>query len=175
MVHLLYPSSKYHSEAALDLGHESKRLFEVVERCLEKDWRALSERETAVPSTQYGLLDHRAWWLRRWLLGQTLAIELAWHAFRELTDVRRIWKPRYRFVTLPDFTSTQLFFMYYALDHCERDYEDFERRQFFQRKRPPPKMRVNLPLRHVKAFADAFGCRRGDQMRADQQCTTFLH
>ncbi|KAH7951259.1 hypothetical protein HPB52_007220 [Rhipicephalus sanguineus] len=175
MASLLYASFEYDGEATLDFGHESKRLFEVVQRCLEEDWRALSELEAAGLPTQYGLLDHRAWWLRRWLLGQTLAIEMALHAFRELLDVRRIRKLQYRFVTLPDYTSTQLFFMYYALDHCEKDYEGFERRQFLQRKRPPAKMRVNLPLRHVEAFANAFGCRRGDQMRADQQCTTFLH
>ncbi|KAL1415529.1 hypothetical protein MTO96_033444 [Rhipicephalus appendiculatus] len=175
MVPLLYTSFEYDREATTDLGHESKRLFEVVQHCLEEDWRTLSELEAAGLPMQYGLLDHRAWWLRRWLLGQTLAVELALHAFRELTNVHPTWKPRYRFVTLPDYTSTQLFFLYYALDHCEMDYEGFERRQFVQRKRPPPKMRVNLPLRHVEAFADAFGCRRGDQMRADQQCATFLH
>ncbi|KAH6931367.1 hypothetical protein HPB50_023987 [Hyalomma asiaticum] len=175
MVPLLYSTFKYDPEATLDFGPESERLLEVVRRCLEEDWRALSELDAAGLPMQYGLLDHRARWLRRWLLEQTLAIELALHAFRELLNVRRIWKMQYRFITLADYTPTQLFFMYYAIDHCVRDYEGFERRQLLQRKRPPAKMRVNLPLRHVEAFADAFGCRRGDQMRADQPCVTFLH
>ncbi|KAH7951258.1 hypothetical protein HPB52_007219 [Rhipicephalus sanguineus] len=173
MVPLLYSSFEYDREAALDLGPDSKRVLEGARRCLEEDWRALSKRDAEMVSLPYGLLDDRAWWLRRWLLEQTLAIELALHAFRELLDVRRIWKLQYRFVTLPDYTSTQLFFMYYALDHCEKDYEGFERRQFLQRKRPPAKMRVNLPLRHVGAFADAFGCKRGDEMIADEPCTIW--
>ncbi|KAH7975004.1 hypothetical protein HPB49_022623 [Dermacentor silvarum] len=112
MVPLLYSSYEYDREAALDLGRESERLFEGVRRCLEDDWRALSDQDAAGLPLHYGLLDHRAWWLRQWLLEQTLVIELALHAFRELLDLRRTWKLQYRFVTLPDYTSTQLFFMY---------------------------------------------------------------
>ncbi|KAH6935287.1 hypothetical protein HPB50_005022 [Hyalomma asiaticum] len=174
MVPLLYSSFQYDREAALDLGPESKSLLESARSCLEDDWRALLEQKAAVLPTQYDLIDHRAQWLRRWLLEQTLAIEMALHAFRKLLNVRRIWKLQYGFLTLPDYTSTQLFFMYYALDHCQRDFEGFERRQLLERKLPPAKIRVNLPLRHVGAFADAFGCRRGDQMIAGQPCTVFI-
>ncbi|KAL3203604.1 hypothetical protein MRX96_041798 [Rhipicephalus microplus] len=176
MVPLLYSNFEYDREAALDLGPDSQRALQGARRCLEDDWRALSKQDAEKVPLPYSLLDDRARWLRRWLLEQTLAIELALHAFRALLlDVRRIWKLQYRFVTLPDYTPTQLFFMYYAVDHCENDYEGFELRQFLQRKRPPAKMRVNLPLRHVGAFADAFGCKRGDQMVADEPCTMFVH
>ncbi|KAK8763200.1 hypothetical protein V5799_034186 [Amblyomma americanum] len=166
MVPLLYSSFVFDREAALDLGVESERRLETTRRCLDDDWQALTQQET-LGTPLYVLLDRGGEWLRRWLLEQTLAIELALHAFRELLDVRRVWKLEYRFVTLPKASSTQLFFLYYALDNCQQDDEAFEQRQMLLRRQPPPAMRVNMPLRHIKAFADAFSCSRESPAAAD--------
>ncbi|XP_054933238.1 uncharacterized protein [Dermacentor andersoni] len=64
----------------------------------------------------------------------------------------------FRYQGLPDRSSEQLFFLYFALDHCE------ERDQAHHAQRAhalTPEHAVNLPLRGTGAFAEAFNCRDG--------------
>ncbi|KAH9368187.1 hypothetical protein HPB48_010632 [Haemaphysalis longicornis] len=172
MVPILVPERDYDLESSMDLGGEARRRFAVDRDCFDNDWKSLATQEEArLPL--YSLLDPGAGWLRRRLLEQTLAIELSLHAFRQLVDMRRVWKLEYRYLSLPEVSSVQLFFLYYAIDNCERDDARFQLRQLLLRRRPPAAMRVNLPLRHVRDFSDAFGCNRGDFLRADMQCSTF--
>ncbi|KAH7937420.1 hypothetical protein HPB49_011994 [Dermacentor silvarum] len=117
-------------------------------------------------------------WLRGWLLEQTLALELGLHSFRELSATGRVWKLDPRFANLADVTSTQLFFVYYALDHCERRADqdaEHTRRELLLRRRLPSAALVNLPLRNMPAFTDAFGCTPGDYLTAQLPCRLFRH
>lgn len=75
-----------------------------------------------------------------------------------LLSVERIWKVDFRLQSLPDVTSEQLFFLYYALDNCERSDDTYQAHQFRVWSRLPPEYRVNLPLRHLPQFARAFRC-----------------
>ncbi|KAH6919894.1 hypothetical protein HPB50_029118 [Hyalomma asiaticum] len=119
--------------------------------------------------------SNREHWLRRWLLDQTLAIELSLLSFRELSAAGRVWKLDPRFANLADVTSTQLFFFYYALDHCERRgteeaADEYVRRELLLRRRLPSAAMVNLPLRNMPAFTDAFGCIPGDYLATKLSC-----
>lgn len=64
----------------------------------------------------------------------------------------------FRLQLLGDVSSDQLFFLYYALDNCERSDDLYQARQFRAWRHLPPEYRVNLPLRHLAQFDRAFGC-----------------
>lgn len=66
-----------------------------------------------------------------------------------------------------NMTSDQLFFVYYALDNCERADSRALRRLPL---RLPGRERVNVPLRHYPPFAKQFNCRPGDAMVAAKPC-----
>ncbi|KAK8780462.1 hypothetical protein V5799_018198 [Amblyomma americanum] len=121
--------------------------------------------------------SNRDVWLRRWLLDQTLALELGLHSFRELSAPGRVWKLDQRFANLAHVDSKQLFFVYYALDHCELrgSGENQSRRELLLRRRLPAAARVNLPLRNLPAFTEAFGCSSDDALAARSPCTLFQH
>ncbi|KAL1438687.1 hypothetical protein MTO96_047878 [Rhipicephalus appendiculatus] len=167
MVPILYAGSLY--DRSLPLTDMSERRTRTLLACLNlAEWH-----QWAAP-----VGSNRDIWLRRWLLDQTLALELALLSFRELSAVDRVWKLDIRFANLAEVTSTQLFFVYYALDHCERrDPEEagdqYRRRELLLRRRLPSSAMVNLPLRSMPAFAEAFGCVPGDYLRADWPCLLF--
>lgn len=89
------------------------------------------------------------------LLYRSTALVLAHRAFRQLLPVRRIWNLDFRYSGLPEHSSEQLFFLYFALDHCEeRDQAHYAQRAHAL----TPEHMVNLPLRSTSAFAEAFRC-----------------
>ncbi|KAL1416854.1 hypothetical protein MTO96_027450 [Rhipicephalus appendiculatus] len=91
------------------------------------------------------------------LLDQASALLLALRAFDELLHVRRIWKADDRLADLPAMTAQKLFFVYLALDNCEPT-------RTVEGGGIPALLRVNLPLRHVPQFAEAFNCSPADHM-----------
>ncbi|CAN8001543.1 unnamed protein product, partial [Ixodes hexagonus] len=67
------------------------------------------------------------------------------------------------------FTAEQLFFVYYALSHCEQKSEPYvERLVSFGE--TPPSVRVNIPLRNFVKFSEAFGCQSGNEMSPQDHC-----
>ncbi|KAH7955796.1 hypothetical protein HPB52_003889 [Rhipicephalus sanguineus] len=92
---------------------------------------------------------------KRELLYRSTALVLAHRAFQQLLPVRRIWNMDFRYNGLPELSSEQLFFVYFALDHCEvsDDVHRMERAHVLT-----PEHMVNLPLRSTAAFAEAFKC-----------------
>ncbi|KAL1433918.1 hypothetical protein MTO96_012138 [Rhipicephalus appendiculatus] len=100
------------------------------------------------------------------LLAQTVAVALAFVAFRELLHVEHIWKLSFRLNTLRDLSSDQLFFVSFALDNCENSDATYQIRQYQWWKRLPPEFAVNFPLRHLPhSFGEAFNCPPGSFMR----------
>ncbi|XP_075543282.1 uncharacterized protein LOC142577712 [Dermacentor variabilis] len=105
------------------------------------------------------------------LLEQTVALMAAYWAFQELLTVKRVWRSDFRFAQLPDLSSDQLFFLYYALDNCERSDDAYQARAFDTRFELPPEDRVNFPLLQMDAFKHAFGCRGRSPMATASQCS----
>ncbi|KAH8037620.1 hypothetical protein HPB51_015054 [Rhipicephalus microplus] len=89
------------------------------------------------------------------VLEQAVAVHLAFRAFREMLHVKRIWNLDYRLPGLPDVSSDQLFFIYFALDNCHS--EDAVRHG---RLTPAAvdELRVSAPLKYLAEFSDAFQC-----------------
>ncbi|KAH8020571.1 hypothetical protein HPB51_002520 [Rhipicephalus microplus] len=86
----------------------------------------------------------------------------------DLLDTRRIWGKDLRLKGLENLSSDQLFFVYYAMDNCQRSDAQAQRRL------PWPlggQERVNGPLRHWAPFAEHFGCRDGQPMVPPKRCS----
>ncbi|KAH7932988.1 hypothetical protein HPB49_006210 [Dermacentor silvarum] len=140
--------------------HALRKLDELLD-CLAHDYRnmPLALRE----GSDDGVVDpDRA---RYVLLAQTAAVLLAHAAFKELLHVKRIWKYDFRFAPLPDLTSEQLFFAYFARDNCECSDDAHKAHSYVIHARLPPEQRVNFALRHLPAFGEAFHCSRDAPMR----------
>ncbi|KAK8760560.1 hypothetical protein V5799_028168 [Amblyomma americanum] len=84
-----------------------------------------------------------------------------------MLDTRRIWGRDLRLKGLEKLSSDQLFFVYYALDNCERADAQAQRRLGWAL---AGQERVNAPLRHWPPFAEHFGCQAGQPMVAPQPC-----
>ncbi|XP_077523084.1 uncharacterized protein LOC144133897 [Amblyomma americanum] len=86
-------------------------------------------------------------------LQQTVALQLAYRAFQELSLEQHLPSTYFRFEKLPEMSADHLFFVYYALDNCESSDEVHQDQAGL-----PAPYRVNLPLRHLVEFAPVFGC-----------------
>ncbi|KAH9381503.1 hypothetical protein HPB48_005522 [Haemaphysalis longicornis] len=84
-----------------------------------------------------------------------------------MLDTRRIWGLDLRLKGLEQMSSDQLFFVYYALDNCQRSDAQAQRRLGWTL---AGQERVNTPLRHWPPFARHFGCHRGQPMVAQAPC-----
>ncbi|KAL1419370.1 hypothetical protein MTO96_005444 [Rhipicephalus appendiculatus] len=166
IVPLLYTGTVYDREAALDISSDSQRRLDDLRECLLADWQSVRRR------LQSSRLLNTQRWFRDWLLEQAAGLHLALYAFRELLHVGRIWGVDFRLANLKHVSSTKLFFLYYAIDHCERSSDAYQRRRMRLRL-PPAPLGVILPLRHLRLFAEEFQCVRKDLMKADAPCTIF--
>ncbi|KAH8008852.1 hypothetical protein HPB51_005899 [Rhipicephalus microplus] len=134
-------------------GSSASRLAHLLD-CLEADWSAmpmelrLSTDDGQIPPAE----------ARYAILAQSAALALAYAAFKELLSVERVWKVDFRLLPLADVTSEQLFFLFYALDNCERSDKPYRVHRFKAWRILPPEYRVNIPLRHLPQFAQAFRC-----------------
>ncbi|KAL1419194.1 hypothetical protein MTO96_005294 [Rhipicephalus appendiculatus] len=101
------------------------------------------------------------------LFDQAVGLALAHDNLAELLDTRRIWGKDLRLKGLENLSSDQLFFVYYAMDNCQRSDAQAQRRL------PWPlggQERVNGPLRHWAPFAEHFGCHVGQPMVPPKRC-----
>ncbi|KAH6938670.1 hypothetical protein HPB50_011695 [Hyalomma asiaticum] len=155
-----WDSNEYAEALEVLTGRSANRLAQLLD-CLEADWLAMSYewRLSAVD------VELRAAEARYPILAQSAALALAYAAFKELLSVERVWKVDFRLQPLADVTSEQLFFLYYAFDNCERSDKPYRSRQFRAWQRLPPEHRVNMPLRHLPQFAQAFRCNASDGRR----------
>ncbi|KAH6919698.1 hypothetical protein HPB50_029314 [Hyalomma asiaticum] len=143
-----------------------RKLDELLD-CLARDYHTmpLALRE----GNDDGFVDsERARYL---LLAQTAAVVLAHAAFKVRGKLGRTAareadrKFDFRLAPLPELTSEQLFFAYYARDNCECSDDAYKAHSYVTNGRLPPEQRVNFALRHLPAFGEAFHCPRDAPMR----------
>ncbi|KAK8758957.1 hypothetical protein V5799_003411 [Amblyomma americanum] len=161
LAQLLYEGTLYELEIPLYFTEDAERTLDQLIDCLLSDARSL------FPS---GLEADR---VRNALLEQVLALQLGFMAFRQLLGLRRIWRHDFQLLTLPNVTSDQLFFIYYALDHCELSDAVYVSHQFEAQRLLPAAVRVNAALRQSERFAHTFSCEPGSKMAARERCRLF--
>ncbi|XP_065306012.1 uncharacterized protein [Dermacentor albipictus] len=107
--------------------------------------------------------------VRRAFLDGTSALLLAMKAFEELPPVKQIWKLDLRLAGLENSSARQLFFIYFALDNCESTAPAFHTSSM------SAEDRVNVPLKHIEQFAEAFHCEAQDPMvsASDGSCSVM--
>ncbi|XP_077485892.1 neprilysin-2-like [Amblyomma americanum] len=71
---------------------------------------------------------------------------------------------------LDGLSSERLYFVYYALNYCESNDENFLARVMEGGDRPPAWHIVNGALRNFQGFADAFNCSVGSFMNPEDKC-----
>jgi putative endopeptidase len=77
-------------------------------------------------------------------------------------------KPRPK--DLDGFTPEQRFFLGWAQVWGSNVRPEFARLQTNTNEHPLPRFRVNGPLSNMAAFAQAFGCKKGEAMVREQAC-----
>ncbi|XP_064478488.1 neprilysin-1-like [Ornithodoros turicata] len=75
--------------------------------------------------------------------------------------------------TLKTLTSDELFFLNYAIGHCEDVRNDTMVRQLVLKERIPARYKVNLPLSNYRRFAAVYGCKTGSRMNPDKSCSVW--
>ncbi|KAH9384862.1 hypothetical protein HPB48_026891 [Haemaphysalis longicornis] len=169
LVPALFEDSAWDETTMLRFSDRSQRLLDELLDCLISDYRMLP---AALRGGDDGIVDPDD--ARNALLVQTAAVHLAHKAFKELLHVKRIWELDFRLLPIPTNSSEQLFFIYFAHDNCERSDEAYRAHRYAALQQLPPEQRVNFPLRHLPAFAEAFHCHRNSPMRAHSGiCNVF--
>ncbi|XP_040076138.2 neprilysin-1-like isoform X1 [Ixodes scapularis] len=75
--------------------------------------------------------------------------------------------------TLKSMSSDQLFFVNYAVGHCENARNGTASKQVLFRERIPAKFKVNLPLSNFKRFAAVYKCKKGSRMNPARTCSVW--
>jgi putative endopeptidase len=78
-----------------------------------------------------------------------------------------------RMVKSPLFTSEQQFFLGFAQSWCTNARPEIERVLTRTDPHSPPRFRVNGPLSNLPQFQQAFQCKPGDKMVAQNRCTVW--
>lgn len=71
---------------------------------------------------------------------------------------------------LEGLTADMLFFVNYAVGHCDREHPNFARRQIEYKDSMPAQLRVNVPLKNYPKFAEAFHCATSSPMNPKTRC-----
>ncbi|KAH6939836.1 hypothetical protein HPB50_021881 [Hyalomma asiaticum] len=139
-------------------GSVTRRLDEL-RLCLERQYSAV-----AWDDRRMQLDSSRTSWSDLW---DYLALRPALDAF--VRFARRV-APDYRLTLLEHWDVGQLFFVYYAANHCENSNQRFLRRIAARGPHSTAWFRVNGPLRNAPEFAQSFGCRSGSFMNPVDKC-----
>lgn len=158
LARLLYDSTVYERDTPLSFTQRSQQVLEDLLQCVVGDAVPSFPAELKPVRVQYALLE------------QVLALQMAFVAFRRQFAVRRIWNMDFRYITLPNHSADQLFFLYYAIDNCEMSDRLYQVREFEAYRRPPAQHRVNMALRHFPRFANTFACKANSDMVAQTPC-----
>ncbi|CAN7997998.1 unnamed protein product [Ixodes pacificus] len=141
-------------------GTHVARHLEDLRLCLESQYSALLWLDKQVQ-----LNASRTSWADLW---DFMALRPSLEAFLLLAS--RV-SSNYRLRLLEHWTTSQLFFVFYAANFCENSDRRFLRRLVAHGPNSPAWFRVNGPLRNFPEFQKAFGCRRGLFMNPSNQCT----
>ncbi|KAH7971484.1 hypothetical protein HPB49_024641 [Dermacentor silvarum] len=160
----LLDENPYEHETPFVLTDESRRRRGDLVACFTRDGQKSLPARFRGPGVAEGQLGEV-------FLERTTALLLAAKAFDELLSLRRIWQLDLRLKGLSRLSGDQLFFIYFALDNCVLADEKLHWNRL------PAEQLVNVPLRHTRKFAEAFGCRAGrDRMVASpggELCEVF--
>lgn len=104
---------------------------------------------------------------------QHVAVRMAHLEFRNSIQKLRKNFSDYRLARAEQWSSEQLFYVYYADSLCETYDNDWKFRQFELRKSSPMADRVNLALSYDESFHRAFRCRKGFGMHPRRVCNAW--
>ncbi|XP_077539879.1 membrane metallo-endopeptidase-like 1 [Haemaphysalis longicornis] len=137
----------------------------------QKSWVLLDDARECV-SNQFGALNasnttlrsDRASWA---LLAHVLSAAPSFKAFLAILDGDLYLKG------LEGFSSEKLYFVYYALNYCEANDDEFLARMLEAGSEPPAWHIVNGALRNFQGFADTFNCSVGSFMNPEEKCVAW--
>ncbi|KAK8779984.1 hypothetical protein V5799_018676 [Amblyomma americanum] len=157
--HWAYNFEHGSTNAKTERGADLARRLDELRLCLERHYTSL-----AWADQRFQLDASRTSWSDLW---DNLALGPAMDAF--LLDTRRV-APDYRLVPLERWNASQLFFVSYAANLCEKSNQRLLRKIAAQGPHSPAWFRVNGPLRNSAEFARAFGCKAGSFMNPPKKC-----
>ncbi|XP_077550456.1 uncharacterized protein LOC144163370 [Haemaphysalis longicornis] len=160
LAHILFRSASDEPDAALWRQDRDTALAPLL-GCFEWDLRQLPTALRAASSDDLGAVAPDSAVSRGAVLQQAVALKMAFRAFKKLLHVEELRDRDFRYARFPELTSEQLFFIYYAIDNCESG--DVVYGEQLDHRLPAP-YRVNVPLRHMVEFGDAFHCAAGSPM-----------
>ncbi|XP_065295090.1 neprilysin-1-like [Dermacentor albipictus] len=71
---------------------------------------------------------------------------------------------------LETMTMDKLFFINYAVAHCDRISANLDRRRVLYKDGVPARLRVNVPLKNYPKFAEVFKCQHNVPMNPESRC-----
>uniref|UniRef100_A0A6G4ZYR0 Putative peptidase family m13 n=1 Tax=Rhipicephalus microplus TaxID=6941 RepID=A0A6G4ZYR0_RHIMP len=95
---------------------------------------------------------------------ESSALVIAYESYQSRLYTKHYLHRDYGIGNLDNVTSEQLFFLYYALNHCT------SRNSLNDTKRVIMRDRVNFPLKNSYEFASAFSCKQGAPMNPSNKC-----
>nr|XP_037273388.1 neprilysin-1-like [Rhipicephalus microplus] len=90
--------------------------------------------------------------------------------YRKAMHLSRHTSRESRVPGLESFTMDKLFFVNYAMAHCDRISPNLARRRVLYKDGVPAKLRVNVPLKNYPKFAEVFKCQYNAPMNPERRC-----
>ncbi|KAL3194788.1 hypothetical protein MRX96_045937 [Rhipicephalus microplus] len=90
--------------------------------------------------------------------------------YRKAMHLSRHTSRESRVPGLESFTMDKLFFVNYAMAHCDRISPNLARRRVLYKDGVPAKLRVNVPLKNYPKFAEVFKCQQNAPMNPERRC-----
>ncbi|CAN7987876.1 unnamed protein product, partial [Ixodes pacificus] len=149
----------YNFEFEKERGYSVTHNLDDLRSCLERQYGAMVWADKRVQ-----LNASRTSWSDLW---DFLALKPAYEAFLLLAS--RV-SENYRLRLVERWSTSQLFFVYYAAGFCENSNRRFLRKMAAQGPSSPAWFRVNGPLRNMPEFVQAFGCKPNFFMNQAPKC-----
>ncbi|XP_077536240.1 neprilysin-2-like [Haemaphysalis longicornis] len=137
--------------------------YETASACLESQYPPLLAEGTLIRSLEDNFLDNAVVYPLFRLYRNALARSAGEVGNATLFDVSHLY---------PSLTMDQMFFYNLAAAHCDFRDEPLRREQRRFHQTPAP-WRLNVPLRNLPAFAEAFSCARGSFMNPSKRCSMW--
>ncbi|KAG0413977.1 hypothetical protein HPB47_008880 [Ixodes persulcatus] len=149
----------YNFEFKKERGYSVTHNLDDLRSCLERQYGAMVWADKRVQ-----LNASRTSWSDLW---DFLALKPAYEAFLLLAS--RV-SENYQLRLVERWSTSQLFFVYYAAGFCENSNRRFLRKMAAQGPSSPAWFRVNGPLRNMPEFVQAFGCKPNFFMNQAPKC-----
>ena len=109
------------------------------------------------------------------LIADALAKGLTGIDYEKAYEAYKLWEERHGApeALLENVTNDQLVFLAWAQGWCTLMSPEIARLRVTTDPHSPPRFRVNGPMSHISAFAEAFQCEPGTPMRPEEQCVVW--